>query len=128
MDNAEVYPMIPIQDLERAKKFYTEILSLTMLDESMPGLLLLKAKKEGKVMLFQRAPTKADHTVAAFVVDDIEKTVEELKAKGVTFEQYDMGKGYKTDEHGIMTMGPTKAAWFKDTEGNILGLNNRIKK
>jgi hypothetical protein len=65
--------------------------------------------------------TKADHTVAGWVVDDIEAVVDALIKRGVVFEQYDM-PGMKTDERGIATLGPGKSAWFKDTEGNILSI------
>jgi hypothetical protein len=65
--------------------------------------------------------TNADHTVAGWLVEDVEKTVEELRDKGVVFELYDM-PGLKTDERGIAESGPTKSAWFKDSEGNILSI------
>jgi predicted enzyme related to lactoylglutathione lyase len=71
--------------------------------------------------LYQRAATKADHTVAAFNVDDVEAVVKELKSKGVVFEEYDM-PGLRT-VNSIATVGSMKGAWFKDTEGNILGLS-----
>ncbi len=60
-------------------------------------------------------------TAATFAVENIEKTVDELSARGVKFEQYDMGD-IKTDARGIATIGTNKSAWFKDTEGNILAL------
>jgi hypothetical protein len=65
--------------------------------------------------------TKADHTVAGWLVADVEKTVEELRQRGVVFEQYDM-PGLKTDERAIAERGPAKSAWFKDSEGNILAI------
>jgi hypothetical protein len=61
--------------------------------------------------------TKADHTVAEFAVDDVAEAVEALRNRGVVFERYSV-----TDERGIATMGRIKAAWFKDTENNILAV------
>jgi catechol 2,3-dioxygenase-like lactoylglutathione lyase family enzyme len=60
------------------------------------------------------------HTIVAFEVNDIEQTVEDLRGKGVTFEEYDM-PGMKT-ENGIVQMGEDKGAFFKDPDGNIIGL------
>jgi predicted enzyme related to lactoylglutathione lyase len=72
--------------------------------------------------IYQRGPTKADHTVATFEVDDAEAEIKELKAKGVVFEDIDIpSMGIKT-EGGIATAGDMKGGWFKDTEGNILGV------
>jgi len=70
--------------------------------------------------VYQRSATKADHTVASFKVNDLEAEVKELKAKGVKFEEIAI-PGIKT-VNGIATMGKMKAAWFKDTEGNILSI------
>jgi len=73
-------------------------------------------------MLYQRGPSNAEHTLAAFSVEDVEQTVRDLAARGVVFEQYDF-PGVKTDAHGIASMGEGKVAWFKDTEGNILAVS-----
>jgi catechol 2,3-dioxygenase-like lactoylglutathione lyase family enzyme len=61
---------------------------------------------------------QSKHTLASFVVDDVRSVVDELKAKGVTFEEYDM-PGMKTED-GVAAMGDTRAAWLKDPDGNIL--------
>jgi len=59
--------------------------------------------------------------VAGWKVENIEEVVEALRERGVVFEQYDL-PGLKTDEQGIAAIGPSKSAWFKDTEGNILSI------
>lgn len=75
-----------------------------------------------QLYLYQRdTATKADHTVAGWKVDNIEEVVQALRERGVVFEQYDL-PGLKTDWPGIATIGPSKSAWFKDTEGNILSI------
>lgn len=125
LSSAEVYPTLPVIDLARSRKFYEGILGLVVENDSMNGMVLYKTGTGTRLMTFTRPPTKADHSVASFVVDDIKQTVQELTAKGVVFEQYDMGNGIKTDDDGILAVGEAKAAWFKDTEGNILALNQK---
>lgn len=88
---------------------------------------MLSAGENTRVMLYERAPVNCDHTHASFVVPDILAAMNELKSKGVAFEQYDMGNGFKTDENGVMTVGLSKTAWFKDSEGNILALNQKMQ-
>ena len=76
-----------------------------------------------RLFVYQRpTPTKADHTAAGWIVDDLEAVVDQLIARGVTMEVYDM-PGVEFDERGI-ARGPNLAgAWFKDPEGNILSIN-----
>jgi hypothetical protein len=63
-------------------------------------------------------------TVATWMVDDVDRVVDELSAKGITFEQYDF-PGLKTDERGIADAGNVKGAWFKDPDGNILSVGQQ---
>ena len=124
--NARVHPTLPVVDLERAKKFYEGTLGLkVILEDPSPGAVL-QAGEGTTLYIYQRAATKADHTVAGFTVKDVEATVKELKAKGVIFEDVDF-PSLKTVE-GIATMttpaGEFKVAWFKDTEGNTLAVGN----
>lgn len=127
LGNAPIAPTIPVTDINRAKDFYTSKLGLTVKEENSAGVTL-SAGDNTAVYLYQRGPSKADHTLAAFRVTDIEAAVEELKGKGVTFEQYDF-PGLKTDEKGIATLESEgeKAAWFKDPDGNILGIGQSLK-
>ena len=120
LTNAKVGPTLPVVDINRAKEFYQNKLGLKVTAEDPSPGAVLAAGGGTSLYLYQRAATKADHTVAAFTVDDVEATVKELKAKGVVFEEYDV-PGLKTVD-GIATMGENKAAWFRDTEGNILGV------
>ncbi len=126
LGNAPVHTWIPAVDLDRAKKFYTEVLGLEVEDDtSMPGLVLLKAGENTRIMLYVRGATKADHTVCAFIVDYIDKYVDGLVERGVKFEHYNMDM-LQTDEKGVARMDTATAAWFKDTEGNILSLNGKV--
>ena len=126
LGNAPIHTQIPVEDLARARKFYEEKLGLKAVRDEMPGVLFLEAGENTSIMLYQRARTLADHTVAGFVVEDIDGTVKALAARGITFEQYDLPGGIRTNELGIASMGPARAAWFKDTEGNILALANKL--
>ena len=116
-----VAAILPAADLERAANFYEDKLGLKEEDRSGGGVLL-GAGMGTKIFIYEKpGGTKADHTVAGFNVDNVEREVEELRAKGITFEEYDM-PGLKTI-NGIATMDSVKSAWFKDTEGNIIALN-----
>jgi catechol 2,3-dioxygenase-like lactoylglutathione lyase family enzyme len=114
----ELVTTIPVVDLQRAKGFYQGVLGLRVTEETPMAVRL--ATKTGPISLFKRGPTKADHTVAHFEVAAIEGLVEGLRAKGVAFMEYDSGPLQTT--RGIARIGGMRAAWLKDTEGNILGL------
>ncbi len=116
-----VVTSMPAVDIARARRFYTETLGLKPVQIPVPDGALFEAGKGSQIYLYQRGPTKADHTAATFTVENIEQVVDDLTARGVHFEQYDMGE-LKTDARGIATFGPSKSAWFKDSEGNILGI------
>ena len=122
--NASVHATLPVVDLERARKFYEGKLGLKVIrTDPSPGAVL-QAGEGTTLYIYQRAATKADHTAASFTVKDVEAEVKELKAKGVVFEEIEIpSMGIKTVD-GIATMGDMKGAWFKDTEGNILGVSN----
>ena len=127
LKNAMVAPSVPAVDLKRARKFYEGTLGLkVMMEDPSPGIMFEAGKGTG-IYVYQRAATKADHTVASFMVDNIEAEVKDLKAKGVKFEEYNIpSMGIKT-VNGIATMGKMKGAWFKDSEGNILNVGQLLK-
>jgi len=127
LTNAMVIPTLPAIDLKRAKKFFDEKLGLkVVMEDPSPGVML-QCGKGTMLYIYQRAQSKADHTLASFVVDDIEAEVKELKRKGVKFEEYDIPSiGLKT-VNSIATIGKEKSAWFKDSEGNILAVMQMLK-
>jgi catechol 2,3-dioxygenase-like lactoylglutathione lyase family enzyme len=125
LKNKSVHPTLPATDLKRARQFYEEKLGLKVVHETREDLTMM-AGQGSMVYLYHRGPTKADHTVAAFGVDDIESEMKELRSRGVVFEEYSLpDMGIKT-VNGVATMkmpeGDMKGAWFKDSEGNILGI------
>ena len=123
LHNAPVVAMLPAVDLNRAKKFYEEKLGLTPADMHAPGTAFYKAGGGTMLGLYEREATKADHTVACFEATNIEGTIADMKSKGVVFEEYN-DPGFTTVNSMVVVDG-NKCAWFKDTEGNILGLSEK---
>jgi predicted enzyme related to lactoylglutathione lyase len=120
--HAPIAANLPATDLQRARKFYTEKLGLRTVDRAESGAVAFEAGDDTLLYIYEREDgTAAEHTVARWIVDDIEKTVNDLRERGVTFEQYDM-PGLKTDKRGIAKADGVKGAWFKDSEGNILAV------
>jgi catechol 2,3-dioxygenase-like lactoylglutathione lyase family enzyme len=114
-----VHPTVPASDLARAKKFYAEKLGLTP-EKETPGGLVYECDNSWFVLYPSSGAGTAQHTIIGWTVNNIEAEVSELRARGVVFEDYDM-PGLKTI-NGIADTSPTRAAWFKDSEGNLLGL------
>ena len=112
-----------VDDLARAKKFYTEALGLKVDDEGVGVRLHLPGG--GTVFAYPRDDHQpATFTILNFAVDNIDEAVDELTNRGVHFEHYEDGP--KTDKKGILrgreqNMGPD-IAWFKDPAGNILSV------
>lgn len=122
LKDAKVTTVLPVTDLERAKKFYSEKLGLAESPSPEQGGVAFDCGGGGKLYLYKRGPVKVEHTQASFEVKDLEAEMAELRGRGVVFEEYDF-PGLKT-ENGVATMGKFKAAWFKDSEGNILALGH----
>ena len=119
---------IPITDVERAKQFYGTTLGLEYKPEwSDEENLMYMAGKGTYLSLYMRGPSKADHTLAEFWVEDIEKEMTELRTRGITFEEYDIPEMKLKTEDGIATMGKNRIAWFKDPDGNILAVGDMTK-
>ena len=115
------------QDIPRAKQFYGETLGLkvTELDVGAPQPLLeLHAGSQPSLIYEKPDLEPANYTILNFPVDDVEGTVNELAAKGVTFERYDE---FDQDEKGIDRNGPAGGiAWFTDPAGNILAVHGQM--
>ena len=111
---------LPAADLARAKNFYAEKLGLNPAAESPNGLFYVTGGGTRFILYPTPNPARAGHTQIGFSVDDIDKEVAGLQAAGVSFENYDF-PGLKT-ERGIAQTGEARAAWFKDSEGNLIGL------
>lgn len=110
-----------VDDLDKAKEFYGGTLGLTVevLAEEH-GLTRLKLADDCAVLMYLSADmTPASYTMLNFEVSDIDAAVDELVAKGVSFERYD---GFDHDEKGIVRSPGPQIAWFKDPSGNVLSV------
>jgi catechol 2,3-dioxygenase-like lactoylglutathione lyase family enzyme len=114
-----VVATVPVSDLERAKAFYGQTLGLTFLWESLASVRF-RCGDGSELSIFKRPLTVTEHTLAHFEVSDIEATVRDLEAGGVEFIDYT--EGPLTTTGHIAQMGPARGAWFRDSEGNTLGL------
>jgi len=118
--HTKAFSSFSVNDIEKAKEFYSKTLGLDVAENPM-GLIELKISGNNIMVYPKPNHEPATFTVLNFPVEDVEKAVDELTAKGVVFEQYE-GE-IKTDEKGISrdNGGPT-IAWFKDPAGNILSV------
>jgi catechol 2,3-dioxygenase-like lactoylglutathione lyase family enzyme len=114
-----VVATVPVTDLERAKTFYGETLGLTLLWEN-PFSARFRCGPVSEISVFKRPPVTTEHTLAHFEVDDVEAVVKDLEANGVEFLDYDDGP-LATTGH-IAQLGPARGAWFRDPDGNTLGV------
>ena len=133
LSDAKVATRLPAQDLDRARRFYSEKLGLEPVEDRPGGLLYRCGGTE--FGLFQSAgdPSGA-HTQMGWEVDDIDAVVEGLRSRGVAFEEYDFPglttvNGIAEIEGNYPSKGGKgeRAAWFRDSEGNLLGMGQPIR-
>jgi catechol 2,3-dioxygenase-like lactoylglutathione lyase family enzyme len=123
LSTAPIRAYIPVSDVARARRFYEEKIGLRPRQEYAGGVIYECGGTE--VFMYPTPNAGTSRASQAFwQVADVEKEVAELKARGVTFEEYDMPGMNKNT--GIATAGGAKTAWFKDTEGNILAVSQRL--
>lgn len=122
-ESATAHATIAVSDLEAARKFYEGTLGLKQREERSDGVVYESGGTWFLVYPSQFAGTNRS-TYMSFEVDDLDGTVEELRGRGITFEQYDL-PGLKTDERGIAEIQGVRGAWFKDPDGNILSVGQR---
>lgn len=114
--------MLPVEDAERAGRFYSDMLGLKPVATEPDGTRIFELGQGDALGLMPAEKgAQTGHTVLSFEVPDLEGEIRELEGKGVHFEDYDM-PDLKTVNH-IAVMGNERAAWFCDTEGNILCLH-----
>jgi len=117
-EHTKAFSGFSVDDIPKAKQFYGETLGLRVSEEN--GLLRLHVAGGRDTIVYPKPDhTPATFTILNFPVDDIDRAVDELVARGVTFERYE---GAKQDEKGVnRDLGPA-IAWFKDPAGNILSV------
>jgi len=112
-----------VDDLQRAKAFYADVLGLSLQEhEEMPGLLTLHIAGGHEIIVYEKGNhIPATFTVLNFPVPEIAAAVKQLQERGVAFEHYDFEQ-FKTDADGIFRGGGPLIAWFKDPAGNIFSV------
>ena len=123
LSNAPLFANIPAHDLQRAMQWYEEKLGLRpVMDLGVAGQLY-QTGGVAWLMYETAAAGTGKHTLAGWVVPSIDDAMRDLRAKGVVFEEYDMGDQGPTTQDGV-ARGPDggAAAWFKDSEDNILSI------
>jgi catechol 2,3-dioxygenase-like lactoylglutathione lyase family enzyme len=116
-----VHTALPATDLDRARRFYAEKLGLTPTLERADGLMYDAGNGSAFLLFPTSISTRGGHTQAGIEVPDVESTVAELKARGVAFEEYDT-PSVKSVNGVVTEPDGSKAAWFKDSEGNLIAL------
>ena len=124
LQNSPMYAYIPAKDVARARQFYEGKLGLKPQIEIEGGVGYQFAENTAAFLYPAGDSAGTNKASQAFwKVDDLESEVKQLRSKGVTFEEYDSDEiGGLTMKDGIASGGGMKAAWFKDTEGNIMAL------
>ncbi|TMR25023.1 VOC family protein [Nonomuraea turkmeniaca] len=136
LGRGRVATRLPAQDLNRARRFYSEQLGLEPVDER-PGGLLYRCGGADFVVFQSTGASPGTFTQMAWEVDDIETVMSELKGRGVVFEDVDLpgllGGGRTTDgiaeiEGNYPSKGAwgERGAWFRDSEGNLLGIGQPV--
>jgi catechol 2,3-dioxygenase-like lactoylglutathione lyase family enzyme len=133
LDHCDVAARLPAQNLERAKAFYAEKLGLIPVEER-PGGLRYRCGNSWFSLFESSGRPSGNHTQMGWEVEDIDATVAHLRARGVVFEEYDV-PGLKTINNIALVGGnyPSRgalgerAAWFRDSEGNLLGIGQPVR-
>lgn len=120
LQKAPIHAYIPVKDVARARKFYEEKLGFVPKRAESDGVVY-EFGEHTECFLYPTPNAGTSRASQAFwQVDDVEREVAELRARGVTFEEYDTPEMKTVD--GIATSDGTKAAWFKDPDGNIMAI------
>jgi catechol 2,3-dioxygenase-like lactoylglutathione lyase family enzyme len=116
LSDAMIVPAVAVADLDRAKQFYGRQVGLPILDET--PFTLRFGCGAGTQIAVRRGTPNVGQTVAHFEVADIEGAIAELQSRGVMFDDYETPKTVNF----IAQLGPARGAWFRDPDGNVLGL------
>jgi len=109
-------------DLARSQAFYEQMLGLTLSPETIENHLVFECGEGSTLLVYGRGnPNQADHTQVRFWTSDVAADVQELKGRGVVFEEYDFPT-FKTVDSVATTPGVGTSAWFKDPDGNTIAL------
>jgi catechol 2,3-dioxygenase-like lactoylglutathione lyase family enzyme len=116
--NTKAFSGFAVDDVQKAQEFYGDTLGLKTAEEH--GVLTLHLAGDRPTLIYPKPDFEpATYTILNFPVDDVDKAVDELAARGVRFERYE---GFEQDEKSIFRGGGPYIAWFKDPAGNILSV------
>jgi predicted enzyme related to lactoylglutathione lyase len=107
---------VAVTDIDRARRFFEEQVGLTFFDQTPAGCRFGAGK--GSRLSVRRGQPNVGQTVAHFEVDDLDAVIRDLTSRGLTFEEYETPKTVNF----IAQIGPARAAWFKDPDGNVFGV------
>jgi catechol 2,3-dioxygenase-like lactoylglutathione lyase family enzyme len=120
LTDSKAFSGFSVNDLDAARRFYTDTLGLQVSDVEMNGVMRLHLGSGADVLVYAKADhVPATFTVLNFPVPDVEAAVDQLADRGVTFERYE---NPPTDEKGIMRAGGPLIAWFTDPAGNVFSV------
>lgn len=122
LKDCRVFTTLPVTDPARARAFYAEKLGLK---PTVPDGDFYECGAGTRFFISTMGSRPGGHTQMGFVVDDIAATMKQLRSNGVAFEDYDLPA--LTTADGIFDRGDAKAAWFKDSEGNVIGLMQPVE-
>ena len=125
LQRAAMYSYIPAKDLDRAREFYEKKLGFTPKEQTAGGVVYEFG--QGTACFLYPTPNAGTSKAsqAFWDVEDVETEVNELERRGIALEKYDMPGA---DDRGIVTAGGAKAAWFKDSEGNIMAVIQNLQR
>lgn len=124
LGNYKVINTIAVNDIENAVDFYGSVLGLKRVEQTQVGHVF--ESNGGGLIGLHQSPTagSGQGTCAWWIVDDVEAMVGALKGRGITFEKnYDLPRTKRKGDIYLLS-DTQKAAWFKDPDGNILGIGN----
>src|SRR3979411_2214270 len=124
LTKSSITTMLPVSDAERAGHFYADSLGLRQSGAGGDGTLYFEAGSGSIGLRPMEGGAQRGDTALSFEVGDIQSEISDLEAKGVHFQDYDT-EDFKTVGH-IADMGSERAAWFSDTEGNVLCLHQVV--
>jgi predicted enzyme related to lactoylglutathione lyase len=120
LQQCPMYAYIPAKDMARARAFYEGRLGFVVKEETNGGVVYEFGRHTACFLYPTPNAGTSQASQAFWAVDDVDREIGDLKARGVVFETYDM-PGEKSTS-GAVTAGGAKAAWFKDSEGNIMAV------
>jgi len=123
--SAPLTTILPVRDLDRARRFYVDTLWLTPVGARRDGPFVLRAGDGSHVSLFRKPEgTRAEHTALSFEVGDLDGAIARLEARGVAFHDYDL-PGFRTIDR-VCALPGERCAWFSDPEGNVLCVHQDV--